>query len=61
MTLELSTWRLWVAQRPWSNCEVSTMDFVQVAYDYVDTDHKIVDEFDELVAMCFMVMVAFEN
>jgi hypothetical protein len=37
------------------------MDFVQVAYDYVDTDDKIVDEFDELVAMCFMVMVAFEN
>ena len=36
------------------------MDFVQVAYDYVDTDHKIVDELDELVAMCFMVMVAFE-
>lgn len=50
-----------VAQTPRSNYEVSTKDFVQVAYNDVDTDDNIIDEFDKLVAICFMMMGAFEK
>ena len=32
-----------------------------MAYDDVDTDDKIIEEFDELVIMCFMVMDACAN
>lgn len=37
------------------------MDVIQAAYDDVDMDDKIIEEFDELVCMCFMMMVVFAN